>query len=805
MARVPQMVMNEQTPIKTRIIQYAAGFALVLYLMILFGAAWTPDCDFNKWLSDFNTYIIEQRHFVVGFTRATPKFIAFGESVWTLGFLFVVTAIQHPYRGQEHGRARWGDVAGFSKMYANHDAKNEVAVNFGDCPAPAKPVVVNTHNYWLAEGVYVNIDNKLTSNLNILVVGPPGTGKSFRLARPILSQLSGNFLVTDPKGELSKQTGQFFKDNGYEVFVLNIESEESMENSVHFNPFRYLRNESDILSLTQILFKATKDPDQDSGGDAFFEQSAETLCTCLFYLMHYTYPEEEKDWPHFVELLESTAVKANAQGGIDNSDPDGIMGRFERANRQWHEGTFTMRDGKRIPQKDDLKGYVDIVKFYNGAQETTSSIVASLDAHCRYMKLDCVKRLLSEDEIDIKNSFGYCKRTKASPTGKRILYIVTSEDKRYYDWITSMVYSMFFDELYHLTTADPKLHDTLPEHLTFLMDEFANITLPDSFVEKLSTMRSRGMSAVVIIQNLIQLKRKFPKFDMDKDLIGNMSIIDILGAPDQDSCEYLSKAFGTMTIHKQTTGLSRGGQGSSSENEDVMQKPLFSAEDMYGMNKDGPCAMIVKGTNPLWVQKCQFQKSPLLPLLTRKKPYVMVREEKQNVVRKTEDGKRPTVFEELAGGGSFVLLGTSAEEMAKSLEADGVPILHITADDIDLMGVVSQNMREQELKELMAERDFHEELRKRTEALREEERRNTLDMSGYGDEQFVTVQKLRNKGFSARQIRALDALIKANVAFEELASYFNPGMGEREIEEFSSRLASIKAEKAATKKTEENM
>lgn len=103
-----------------------------------------------------------------------------------------------------------------------------------------------------------------------------------------------------------------------------------------------------------------------------------------------------------------------------------------------------------------------------GAAETTSSIVASLDAYCRYMKLSCVIDLL-DDEIHIGESFGYSKPTEGSPTGKSILFIVTSEDKRYYDWIPSMVYSLFFDELYHLTAIDPSLHETLPQHLTFLM------------------------------------------------------------------------------------------------------------------------------------------------------------------------------------------------------------------------------------------------------------------------------------------------------------------------------------------------
>lgn len=788
MARTTSVVINEQPTIQSRLITYFVGFGIVFYLMMLCGAAWTPDCDFSKWMGTFVVFIIEERHFLVGFSRATPAFIGVGETIWTLGYLYHITAIQHPFRGREHGDAHWGNVRNFSKAYANHDKHNEVVINFGDCDkTPKQPIIVNTHNYWIAEGVYVNIDNKLTSNLNILVVGPPGTGKSFRLARPILSQLSGNFLVTDPKGELSKQTGQFFKDNGYEVMVLNIESEESMEHSIHFNPFVYLRNESDILSLAQILFKATKDPDANNSGDAFFEQSAETLCTCLFYLMHYTYPQQDKDWAHFVELLESTVVKANEQtGGIDNSDPNGILSRFERAGKEWLEGWHTLdAQGKPIPQKDNLKGLVDIRKFYSGAQETTSSIVASLDAHCRYMKLQCVKKLLSEDEINIEASFGHCKKTTRSPTGKRILFIVTSEDKRYYDWITSMVYSMFFDELYHLTTVDESLHDTLPEHLTFLMDEFANITLPDSFVEKLSTMRSRGMSAVVIIQNLIQLKRKFPKFDMDKDLIGNMSIIDILGAPDQDSCEYLSKAFGTMTIHKQTTGLTRGMQGSSSENEDVMNKPLFSPEDMYGMNKDGPCAMIVKGTNPLWVSKCQFQNSPLLPLLTRKKPYKMVRNDDLGIMKRIDYTRSPCEQQ------PELLIGSAAESFLKQCEEEGVKVIKLSMEDIDSLAVLERNNRKLVYSDATT-KEFNENLKRQTKHCLQEKAARSLDYDSYDDKQIQVVQKLRNAGFSVIQIKEMDRLVKCNVKYEELTTYFRPDMGVSELSSFAKRLANIK-------------
>lgn len=776
------MILHEQRTLKENFIMFCVGALAVGYFAVLCAAAWTPGCTLMEWLNGFQQFILIEHHFIVGFNSATIKFIAAFEFVWVLVFLVSITKFQHPYAGKEFGEAKWGDVKVFTKTYANHDSKNEVEVNFGDCEAPKIPVIVNTHNYWVADGCYINIDNKLTSNLNWLIVGPPGTGKSFRVARPVLSQLAGNFLVTDPKGELSQQTGQFFEDNGYKVLVLNVESEEGMEHSIHFNPFRYLRNESDIMSLAQILFKATTDPDEGANGDAFFERSAETLLTDLLYLMHYTYPEQDKDWRHFVDLLESTIVKANEKtGAIDNSDPNGILGRFERANDEWKKGTYTNGN----PQSSELKGLVDIRKFYTGAQETTSSIVASLDAHCRYMKLQCVKELLSEDDIDITNSFGYCKKTKEAPTGKYILFIVTSEDKRYYDWITSMVYSLFFDELYHLTTIDPSLHQTLPEHLTFLMDEFANITLPDSFVEKLSTMRSRGMSAIVIIQNIIQLKSKFPKFDMDKNLIGNMSITQILGGPDPDSCEYLTKLFGTMTIHKQTTGLSRGTQGSFSENEDVMQKPLFSAEAMYDMDKDGPCAIRVKGTDPLWAPKVRFEDSPLLPLLTRKNPY---KPKKKRVVGRQKLDRTRSPCEQTPE----ILIGRDAEKFLDDCQDEGVSVVNLSMDDVKSLTIIRQAKIPFKGQNPATEA-YWRQIKESTQKIEEERKNNMLDFDSYGsDDNVFLAQRLRNIGFSVAQIKALDCLIKAGSDFDEIDAYFNNMMSVKEIGDFAKRLADAK-------------
>lgn len=767
------VVINEQDTPKQKTVKYVAGFVLVMYFSFLFAASWSQGCNLMEWIANFNQFVFNEHHFLVGVTPITLKTVMFFESVWTLFYLITITKIKHPYAGREYGDAKWGTAAEFTKRFGNHKEEYNVKINFGDLPAPAEPVIVNTHNYWLAEGVYLNIDNKLTSNLNIEVIGPPGTGKSFRLVRAILSQLAGSFLVTDPKGELSQQSGQFFEDNGYGVFVIDVESETGMFNSHHFNPFRYLETESDILSLCEILFKATKDKNAQSG-DQFFEDMAQVLLTSIFYLMHYTYPKEKQDWKHFVELLNSDTVRANPQtGAIDVSDPDCLMQRFVRANNKWkdeHGG-------------EELKGFKDVEKIYTNAQETASSIVSSLDAHAKFMKLDCVVELLSDDDLDFVNTFGYGKKTKKVPTGKYILYMVTSESVRHFDWIPSMIYALFIDKLYTLTKNDPSLHQTLPNHLTLLMDEFYNVTLPDSFVGLTSTMRSRGISVVIIVQNLLQYKDKFPQNDQDKNLRSNMSTTIILGGPDSESCKTLSEDFGKHTIHKQTTGLTRGGQGSSSENEDVMEHYLFSAQDISNMAKDGPAAIKVKGTDPLWEPKVQFQDSPLCPLLTRKKPYQIKRKINFDFSKFDKNGSAFSFVPE-------IYVGEAASILIKECEEENYRITSINEDDLDALIVLADHGKHIIGKDSTTQ-TFWKNIQMYTQKILEDEEKEQLDMGKYSGSQILVVQQLRNNGFTPTQIGALKNLIMADKQYDEIVRFFNANMTVNDIKQFATKLTNI--------------
>lgn len=763
MSRVRNIKKKERNVKQTAII-YGVGSLIVLYVGCLLGASYLPNCTLNEFINNFNEFVIKGHHFIVGFNKYTAIFCLVLWVAFSLAFILMMTKIQHPFAGEEYGNSMWGDAKAFTEEYANHDTSNIVTVNTGDIVLDHE-LRVNSANYWLAEGVYLSIQNDKTSNLNMLIVGPPGSGKTFRCCKPLLSNLCGNFVVTDPKGELYKQTGQYFEDNGYEVMVMNVESEDMMPMSIRFNPFNYIRNESDILSIVGILMKATAPSEEGGATDPFFEQSAEALLISIVYLMHYYIKPEERNWKKFVELLDSTVVYTNSDGSIDNRE-GGILSILSDANEAW----------KKAGNEDDFPGYNTVEKFYNGAAETTSSIVASLDAHCRYMKLKCVVDLLSDDEIRIKDSFGYSKPSDRSSTGKRILYIVTSEDKRYYDWIPSMVYALFFDELYHLTTVDTKLNETLPQHLTFLMDEFANVTLPDSFVEKLSTMRSRNMSAVIIVQNLIQLKRKFPKYDMDKDLIGNCAIIDILGAPDMDSCEYLSKHFGTMTIHKASDSDSKDYKGSSSRSEDVLAKPLLSAEDIFAMKKDGECAIVVKGTDPLYQSKCQMEKTDFVKLLCRKSnPY--------DPTKRVRERKR--IEEEPE---ELLLSGDEAREYVKRHKKNGGKVVTLTMEDLEIYDMAIESR--QEVSQFSIEAQRKKILRKNYQGYLDKMERkfdfnlldNKTDDTKTRAKKVYVAQSLGNHGFSPRQIECMVPLINDGLSANEIIGLFNTNASIEEIQ-----------------------
>jgi len=213
--------------------------------------------------------------------------------------------------------------------------------------------------------------------------------------------------------------------------------------------------------------------------------------------------------------------------------------------------------------------------------------------------------------------------------------------------------------------------------------------------------------------------------------------------------------------------------------------PLFAPEKMFKMNKDGPCAMVVKGTDPLWVRKCQFQNSPLLPLLTRKVPYKMKRMD--NIASNIRYDYNKSPCDQLPE----FFIGNEADEILKKCEEDGIQVIHLTLDDIDNLSILERHGMEPQGNDASS-KEYWEQIRKNSEAVLKEKASNELNFDDYDEKSIMTVQRLKNNGFSGKQIHALDPLLNVGVDFDELITYFSATMGADEIYNFATRLANIK-------------
>ena len=758
---------------KEVIITFIVGFIVVLYVAILFGASWWYGASLIDVFHNFSQFVLTEKHFIVGFTAATPKYIFFFELTYILIFILPYTRYRYIYEGKEYGIASWGVKNIFTEIAADHDDKNLVKVNFGKT-LHKEDYYVNPMNYWIADGVYFSKKWKKLPNLNMLVVGPPGSGKTFKLIKLLLAQLLNNFVVTDPKGELYKQTGQFVKDNGYEVKVINLQSEELMSKCTRFNPFRYLRCETDVALLADVLFKATSDPNAQEK-DPYFPIMAKNALKGILYLMFYTYPKERQNWREFVNLLESTRIEATKNGMCDKSDPLCLYNIFKNANDEWLAGKYT----KGVPQKETLNGWVDIREIYGQPAVTAANIMSTLSAHATHMKYSCVKTLLSEDEIDITNTFGYGRQSQDGSYGshKCILYIATDENNHIFDWIMGMIYNLFFNELYHLTDTDPSVHETLPIPLTFLMEEFANTYVPENMVELLTTMRSRGMNVIGIIQTTIQLVTKFSKKDYDRIFKGAMAITIILAGPkDPNECEDLSKLFGDMTIKKRTQGTQQKGNNGISYNQDVMKKPLLSANEISNLSGDGDAAIcFMGGVKPLLEPKGNLEECPIYPLLIRGSKYSDEPPFSINFdeIRKKHASDFAVAFE----GDETVekiktnkLLKVNASQIGSVLEAMDKDMFS------DSENVIFEDFST-EIREILIEREV-----------------KLLSLRDIPVQSLKTIEMLENIGYDSEQINAIMPAIKIGLQLKEIVSYFNIKQTADELSILAEKIINSKGE-----------
>ena len=365
-------------------------------------------------------------------------------------------------RGEEHGSAVWGDVREINRKYSE---KNFLA------------------NKLMTQNVRISYDSrKHRRNLLTIIIGGSGAGKTRFYAKPNLMQANTSFVVLDPKGENLRDTGYLLKAKGYDVRVLDLIN---MEKSYCYNPFVYLRNDNDVQRLVTNLFKATT-PKGSQSQDPFWDTAASMLLLSLVFYLKYEAPKDEQNFPMVMELLRAGEVHEDDDSYI--SPLDELFDRLEMEN----------------PDHIAVKYYKD---YHSGSAKTLKSIQITLAARLEKFNLESVAALTATDELDLP-SLG---------EKKVALFALIPDNDTSFNFLVSILYTQIFQQLFYL--ADHKYGGSLPVHCHFIMDEFANVSLPDDFDKILSVMRSRGVSVSIILQNLAQLKALFEK--QWESIVGN--------------------------------------------------------------------------------------------------------------------------------------------------------------------------------------------------------------------------------------------------------------------------------------------
>lgn len=443
-------------------------------------------------------------------------------------------------------------------------------------------VVVNTRNRMLSQNLYMSLNTRHTDlNNNILLIGGSGAGKTFRFVLPALMQMNGSYVITDPKGEIMRKSAGFLKHFGYQVKAINLLNENGIKKSTRYNPLRYVRNDTDIEKLVTTFMTATEKKNAQ-GGEQFWDNMASILLQAFMYYAYYEGVEVDgqlhHDFKGIMKLVNMCYVKENDKTGArEHTTLDMMFKNLERKN----------------PHHPAVINYNKVMV---GAAETVRSVISVLNSRTACLQTPAILNLLSDDEMDLQ-SIG---------VKKTVVYCMISDLDQTYNFLVSMLYRQMYQVMYE--QADFVYDGELPIHVTFLLDEFANVKLPEEYNSWISTQRSRNMSSIIIIQNLVQIKSMYK--DLWENITGNSDTLIYLGGNEQSTHKFVSEMLDKMTIDKQTQGQTRGRQGSSSTNDDVMGRELMLPGEVRKMSRS-KCLVIINGKDPVIDYKIQTKQHPL--------------------------------------------------------------------------------------------------------------------------------------------------------------------------------------------------
>ena len=458
-------------------------------------------------------------------------------------------------RREEHGSAKWGEAGTVNRRYQ------------------AKPPEANKI---LTQNVRIGFDGHVHKrNLNVLVVGGAGAGKTRYYAMPNILQATKNtkfsMVVLDPKGGTLRSCGNYLVDQGYDVRILDLIN---LDRSHCYNPFVYLESDDDIQRLTTNLIKNTT-PKGSQTPDPFWDQAAEMLLKSLVFYLYYEAPPEEQNFPMVIDMIRAGDVKEND----DNyeSPLDILFAELE----------------EKDPEHIALKYYRG---YHSGAAQTLKSIQISLIARLEKFNLPSLAGITQNDEMGL--------RELGEKPGA--IFALIPDNDQSYNFIIGMLYTQLFQQLYR--SADFEHGGRLPYHVHFIMDEFANVCLPDSFDSLLATMRSREISVSIILQNLAQLKALFDK--KHESIIGNCDEFLYLGGNEQGTHKYVSELLGKETIDTNHYDVNRGRGGGGSTRHDLIQARDLMTPDEVRMLDNRYGILFIRGEYPVIDLKYDLMKHP---------------------------------------------------------------------------------------------------------------------------------------------------------------------------------------------------
>lgn len=483
-------------------------------------------------------------------TKDSPQALAIAILLYSIAVGYYLTTKKHLRYKEEHGSAKWGDAKTLNRKYQD---KRKL------------------QNKILTQHVKIGFDGKKHKrNLNVLVVGGSGAGKTRYYAKPNLMNCASSYMVLDPKGEILRDVGELLEKEGYIIKVIDLIN---MWKSHCFNPFRYLKSDNDVLKLINNLIKNTT-PKGSNTNDPFWEKSETALLQALFlYLLHEA-PEEEQNFSMVMEMIVAAEVKEEDE---EYQSPLDIL--FER---------LEIRDPNHLAVKQH--------KIYKqAAGKTAKSILVSVGVRLAAFNLPELAGLTATDELEI-DKMG---------ERKTALFCIIPENDSSFNFIVGMLYTLMFQQLYY--QADFVHDGCLPIHVHCVMDEFSNVALPDEFEKLLATMRSRNISVSIILQNISALKALFEK--QWESIIGNCDEFLYLGGNEKSTHKYISELLDKETIDTNTFGKTYGSKGSYTKNDQNGGRELMTPGEVRMLDNKN-AILIVRGELPVIDSKYDILRHP---------------------------------------------------------------------------------------------------------------------------------------------------------------------------------------------------